>query len=194
MKISDPFSFRLLAAIIFLSTIGAACSSKWALQLPDAYAGPRTGDSLKLDLAQLQPLREEDKKVMAGEGKNRLVVYTKTDCSLCAAIISLWNDILIDTRWDTLVDVIFISHGQSISTLEYFVFDDIGIDYPTFYDAKNLFAKENQISKDVDFHGFLIDGENKIRTLGNPAVDSLARIRFDKMIRKMEKKKASLNR
>lgn len=99
-----------------------------------------------------------------------VTLVTPEDCTPCNMKLKVWNDFLYKVMSNIDVDVRFLmiieseSSPDIIHTLKSHKFL-----YPILFDSNKTFTKTNPIPEESIYQTFLLDSENKIIAIGNPA-------------------------
>jgi len=101
----------------------------------------------------------------------KIVTYIDTSgCTPCRMKIPSWNEILNDLETNHDIDLNFLMIINSDSK--------IGADYAinlgafphvVWFDQDNTFSTNNKLPVNDEYHTFLLDADNKILAVGNPA-------------------------
>ncbi len=101
----------------------------------------------------------------------RIVVYTdSTGCSECKLRnLVLWKDVIrANDSLSVPAGIVFVFHPKKVRELG-FMLKNYEFDYPVYYDLEGEFERLNPgLPKDVRFHTFLLDPQNRVAVVGSP--------------------------
>lgn len=99
-----------------------------------------------------------------------VTLVTSEGCTPCSMKLKAWNDFLNIVMSNVDVDVRFLMIIESDPTPD--IIHNLKINnflHPVSFDSKYSFSTKNPIPKEAIYHTFLLDSENKIIAIGNPA-------------------------
>jgi hypothetical protein len=105
--------------------------------------------------------------IVNNDKKYKILLYTdSTGCTGCKLQLHIWMTYIKEL--DSKVDFMFYFYPKAdnsiISLLRYEFFN-----YPVFIDKNNKLKKLNRLSDNPSFQCFLLDRNNKVLAIGNPA-------------------------
>lgn len=116
----------------------------------------------------------------------KIVTYLdSTGCSSCRMKLSEWNDIINEFKSIPDISVNFVmvfntkKPNDVVRKLKVNNFS-----HPIVFDDNNRFAELNLLPTDIMCHTFLLDGDNKIIGIGNPAYNPKVRKLYANIISK----------
>lgn len=102
-----------------------------------------------------------------------LLYVDSTGCTSCKLGLAQWKHLISST--DTMdikekLSFLFFFHPQNKRELGFLLKRD-GLDYPVFLDTANTIDKLNRFPSDPAYQCFLLDRDNKVLAIGNPALN-----------------------
>lgn len=101
----------------------------------------------------------------------KILVYTDSvGCTTCKLHLDQWNILIEEVRKEKpdLVNFQFYFQPKNLEDLKMFFRRD-NFTYPSYIDTKNELNKLNNLPKNEKYQTFLLDKDNKIISIGNPA-------------------------
>jgi hypothetical protein len=111
--------------------------------------------------------RDTFKYVVTGDKKYKILLYVdSTGCTSCKLQLHVWKSYM--EKLSSEADFLFYFHPKTekeiLSLLEYELFS-----YPIYIDKKDELNKLNKFPANPSFQCFLLDKDNRILAIGNPA-------------------------
>jgi hypothetical protein len=100
-----------------------------------------------------------------------LLYVDSTGCSDCRLKLFLWKQMIAesDSLFHDRLSFLFYFQPKESEIPLTFLFDSYQFDYPVFVDMKNEIFKLNRFSQESQYQCFLLDRNDKIVSIGNPA-------------------------
>ena len=132
----------------------------------------REWTSKTIKLPKLEPVipfgeKPDSLKYYSGNREYKILLYIdSTGCTRCKLNIRVWKTCL--KQLGAKVDFLFYFHSRKIDDL-LFILRDERVNYPVHLDTANMLNKINKLPANPLFHCFLLDRNNKVLAIGNPA-------------------------
>lgn len=98
-----------------------------------------------------------------------LIYIDSTGCTSCKLRLFEWESIMEEAKpVKDKVAFLFFIHTKDFKELDYILQRD-RFYYPVFFDRKNELETLNTFPKAAEFHTLLLDKDNKVVLVGNPA-------------------------
>lgn len=106
-------------------------------------------------------------------GEYKIVTFIDSGgCTPCQMKLTAWSDVM--NQFKTLIDAdirfAMILNTKKSKGLEYLLKYEL-FKHPVCFDSLSCFIRGNDIPRGSAYHTFLLDSENKILAVGNPAVN-----------------------
>jgi len=121
--------------------------------------------------------------------KYKILTYISGGCHACYININRWKS-LIDSLKLYGIPVLFYISVDDINYFKKILYPEIKFKYPFIVDTLNLFYMKNKLYNYDNFHfyTFMVDKNNKIILIGNPAMSVRVKNLYFKTIKKINKK------
>ena len=118
-----------------------------------------------------------------GRDYTMIAYIDSSGCTSCRMKLPIWNSVINELKSYENVDVDFIMilNTTEKREIDYMLKRDSFL-YPVVLDPDGSFRDENLLPKDNSLHTFLLDCENKIVAVGNPAFNPKIRDVYRKII------------
>lgn len=126
--------------------------------MPDELVYQIQNDTVKLDLER------PDFKIVN--------YVDSSGCTSCRMKLSRWSEVIDELKSipDIDVEVITIVNTDDHHEIAYLLRRDNYLN-PVAFDGANTFDRVNELPSSPDYHTFLLDSENKVVAIGNPAAN-----------------------
>ena len=99
---------------------------------------------------------------------HKVLVYVDSlGCTSCKLKLGQWKN-LIDSLDKLAVPVLFIFQSKDTKSIKHVMLES-SFEYPYFQDIEGVLNELNQFSEDSRFQTFLLDSDNRVKLIGNPA-------------------------
>ena len=123
------------------------------------------------------------------EADFKIIVYIDSaGCTTCKMRMTLWNEIMAEFKALTSLDIQLVMILNTQPTEEYFeVIKDREFNHPVCFDPENSFAAHNSLPDNSKYHSFLLNSNDSIIAIGNPAENPKIKELYKKIIISDEK-------
>lgn len=100
----------------------------------------------------------------------QILLYTdSTGCTSCRLGIDRWKELIEELEEEAPGQVRFLFYFQPKNEKElYFMLKRDRFEHPVYVDVTGELNRQNQLSKNEQYHCFLLDQDNKVLLIGNP--------------------------
>lgn len=118
------------------------------------------------------------------EADFKIIVYIDSaGCTTCKMRMTLWNEIISEYKALTSQYIELLMILNTHPTEEYFeVIKDREFNQPVCFDPENSFAAHNSLPDNSKYHSFLLNSNDSIIAIGNPAENPKIRELYKKII------------
>lgn len=118
------------------------------------------------------------------EADYKIIVYIDSaGCTTCKMRMTLWNEIMAEFKALTSLDIQLVMILNTHPTEEYFeVIKDREFNQPVCFDPENSFAANNSLPDNSKYHSFLLNSNDSIIAIGNPAENPKIRELYKKIL------------
>ena len=101
-----------------------------------------------------------------------LLYVDSTGCSSCRLKLLDWKQLIeeADSLFPGKVGFLLYFQPKSVKEMNY-IFKQHHFDFPVFLDTNDAINRLNQFPKPFQYQCFLLDGNNKVRAIGNPVAN-----------------------
>lgn len=118
-------------------------------------------------------------------GEWKIVAYIdSTGCTPCRMKLPKWNEIINEFKSDIDTEVGFLmilNSAEGDNDVDFSLRRD-NFQHPVSYDPDGSFGRSNSLTDEDSYHYFLLDHENRIVAVGNPAANPKVREVYRKAI------------
>lgn len=114
--------------------------------------------------------------VVSPEAKNmdyKILLYTDSNgCTSCKLNLSMWKVYMkeIDSVMPNRIEFLFYFQPKNTKELSHLLKRD-RLETPVFIDDKGEISRINNFPKKMEYQCFLLDHDNKVLSIGNPAIN-----------------------
>ena len=112
-----------------------------------------------------------------------LIYVDSTGCTSCKLQLPKWKELIahVDSTTNSNIPFIFVFQSKDDKELRYILKRD-NFDRPVCIDRDSRLDKLNKFPQDITFQTFLLDQDNKVKVIGNPAHNLAVRDLYLKQI------------
>lgn len=171
---------KIKSAVFFIIIIGisffSSCEKNKEKQLSKTVIGQWSGKQIRFPDNCACRWQNKDTSLCAAllDKEYKVLLYVdSTGCTSCKLGLAQWKHLISST--DTMdikekLSFLFFFHPQDKRELGFLLKRD-GLDYPVFLDTTNTIDKLNHFPSDPAYQCFLLDRDNKVLAIGNPALN-----------------------
>lgn len=182
-----------LSIIILVSILSISCKNKETKRVEETKVGIRNILGKTLNTPNLEIYNPFDKNVTYQDmNTSEYKIYSSINasCGTCISRINLWSNIVDDFALIKVPIILVLNSDDNFELFKYLCEkkDIKSFKYPFFFDKYKDFINKNKFMKSNKmFETVLVDKNNKIIALGNPAISKTIKDLYIKEIKKHTK-------
>lgn len=118
------------------------------------------------------------------DSEYKIITYIDSiGCSICKMRLARWTDIMPEFISLTEGNIELIMIVNSSQSPEYMTaIKDYGFNHPISFDSKSLFKQNNYLSSNDNYNTFLVDSNDSIVVIGNPATNPKIKKLYERVL------------
>lgn len=169
------FKLKILVFIVFCSTFSGCVIDK-SLSEVEKIVNDWTGrEIIYPQNISCKSIDKDISCVSPSSTPYKILVYVDSiGCTSCKLHLYKWNSIIeeVNNEMSDLINFQFYFHPKNIEEI-FFLFRKDSFKYPIYIDKDNQIDRLNNFPKDSRYQTFLLDNQNKVIGVGNPADNPL---------------------
>lgn len=115
----------------------------------------------------------------------KIITHIYGSCGVCINNLNKWKNVLDTLKDFKNISLLFIVYTDNIDYFKKLFYPEIKLNYPLIIDTLNFFYKSNKLYnyENIHYQTFLVDKDNKIILVGNPAISQKVRDLYLKTIK-----------
>ncbi|MCD7972827.1 MAG: DUF1573 domain-containing protein [Candidatus Azobacteroides sp.] len=166
---------RIVVCLIILAGL-YACSTneerEYIEELITEWSGKKINFPVGVETLQLTD-DETSESTASSDPPYKILIYTDSiGCMSCNLKLSVWKQLMeeADSLLDGKVEFLFYFHAVHKKEIEYLL-KTTDFTYPVYLDYENRIHKLNHFPEKMEYRTFLLDKDDKVVLIGNPALN-----------------------
>lgn len=170
--------------IYFVILLSIACACKNTVKETQDTIAKMSGKEVVFPEGMTYQIGDREIDYNPSDGDYKIIVYIDSSgCTTCRMKIPVWEQIISEYKHLTDKEINFLMVLNTAPTPEFiYVIKQKDFKHPICFDPENKFGSANNFPTQDEFHTMLLDAEDKIIALGNPADNPKIKKLYDRII------------